>query len=214
MLRLRDPVCGMEIGWEEAVDHERVGPVVVYFCCRGCASWFRDQTRHVDPRAWLAEEAANLKPGMCCGRAPTDGRHGFVSKALHHQAVPRIGSRTVDDLESSVLHQWRGLLRLDQVSALHTRVLERALLLRCLARASDDLVEIDRRLAAEVARLRDSCELNPGHIEVELEALLCAFARALAGLDLGPAEGERVRHAFETGLQEARTWLRRRPGPA
>ena len=90
-MRFRDPVCGMEVRWEEAVDYEVVGPIVVYFCCSGCASRFReDPERHVDVHTWLGDEAVGGDAADCSGE-PLDLGAAGETCLLYTSPSPRDG---------------------------------------------------------------------------------------------------------------------------
>lgn len=206
-MKQRDPVCGMEIGWEEAVDHVVVGPVVMYFCCPGCARKFRDDpVAHVDVRAWLGEESPAVDPGACGGEPLGHDASGVARKSISHDAVPRIGRHTIDEVDALVVRRWRRLLGLNPTSALRARVLERALLLRAVAATEEELAYADRALAAEVVRLR-SRDPDPYRLHRELEAMGTAFEAVLADLEVGPTELVRVHERIASGLEESRTWV-------
>ncbi|NIP82368.1 MAG: hypothetical protein GWM90_25350 [Gemmatimonadetes bacterium] len=212
-MRVRDPVCGMEIRWEEAVDYALVGPVVVYFCCAGCASRFReDPARHVDATRWLSEQP-DPASSADCGTEPLDlaGDGTPAHRSLRRDAVPRLGDLTLDDFEALVARQWCRLLAPDSRQPLRTRVLERALLVCALTRPGEERRhELDRLLAAEVARLR-SKEMERDRVAEELRTLPDAFAAAVECVRLDPTHRRHLHSTLRQGVAEARAWIARRP---
>lgn len=211
-MRLRDPVCGMEIGWEEAVDYAVVGPVLVYFCCAGCARRFRDDpVGHVDVGAWLGEEAPVVDRHACDGEPREDGGPPErARKSISRAAVARIGRHTLDEVDALVVLRWQRLLGPSGGSALRARVLERALLLRAVAGTEEELAYADRALAAEVVRLR-SRDQDRNRIRRELDFLAFAFGAVLPDLEVGPAELAGIRQRIEGGLADIRTWVFAQP---
>ncbi len=212
-MRFRDPVCGMEIRWEEAVDYEVVGPVVVYFCCAGCATRFRqDPTRHVDVQAWV--EGGGARDTRRCGGDPLAlrPREPAARRSRTLAAEPRIGALTLDEVEALVTRHWRRLLG-DAQGRLRARTLERALLTFALTDDADRRKDIDRLLAAEVVRLRVR-EMDTERIENELSVLPQAFAAVLLDATVGPAETAELYEAVEKKLAEIRPWVSaRHAGP-
>lgn len=205
-MRFRDPVCGMEIRWEEAVDYQVLGPVVVYFCCPGCAARFReDPDRHVDVRAWMTGEPRG-GPTDCSG-APLhlQPEEATVRKSSTLAASPRIGGLTLDEIETLLARRWRSLLGDDQ-GRLRARTLERALLTYALVNDPDRRRDIDRLLAAEVARLR-ARDVDSDRIESELAVLPRAFADVLLGVSAGPLETAEVYETIESKFAEIRPWI-------
>jgi YHS domain-containing protein len=208
----RDPVCGMEIRWEEAVGYAVLGPVVVYFCCGGCATRFRqDPTRHVDVEAWLSDDNPATEGDGCDARPLPFQRESRAHRSLQRSAVPRLGRLTLDELEDLVQLHWRRRLGAGEPGALRTRVLERCLLLRAATGAIESRdPESDRFLAAEVARLRDRRH-ERRRIALELDALPAAFAAALLEAEMEGAEVARIRAVLEADLAEAVSWTFGRP---
>lgn len=206
-MKLRDPVCGMEIGWEEAVDHVVVGPVVMYFCCAGCARKFRDDpVAHVDVQAWLGEDPPAVEPGACEGEPRGLDPAGLASRSISRRAVPRIGRHTIDEVDALVVRRWRPYLGTELPPTLRARVLERALLLRAVAGTGEEAAYAERALAAEVVRLRSRDRFCEG-LRQELDALSSAFEAVLLDLEVGPAELVRVHQRIAAGLQESRAWV-------
>lgn len=212
-MRFRDPVCGMEIRWEEAVDYEVVGPVVVYFCCQGCATRFReDPGQHVDVHAWV--EGGVKEDAHHCGGEPLGlrSRESTARRTRTLATEPRIGALTLDEIEALITRQWRRLLG-DDHGRLRARTLERALLTFALTGDADRRKDIDRLLAAEVARLRTR-EMDTERIEAELALLPRAFAAVLLDATIGPAETAELYEAVEKKLTEIRPWVSaRHEGP-
>ncbi len=204
-MRYRDPVCGMEIRWEEAVDYEVLGPAVVYFCCAGCAARFReDPARHVDVGAWLNGEAG--QGGADCGGEPLElGASEAARKNRSRVGGPRIGDLTLDELEAVVTRRWRRLIG-DERGLLRTRTLARGLLTHALADEPARCRDIDRLLAAEVARLR-SRDMDRARIAEELAVLPRAFAGVLLDASTGPTEMANLYQAVEDKLKEIRPWV-------
>jgi hypothetical protein len=201
----------MEIGWEEAVDYTVVGPVLVYFCCTGCAHKFRDDpVGHVDVGAWLGEEPPVVDQHACDGESREVGPPERARKSISRAAVPRIGRHTIDEVDALVVRRWQRLLGPDGGSTLRARVVERALLLRAVARTEEDLAYADRAMAAEVVRLR-SRDPDRNRIRRELDELANAFGAVLVELEVDPAELVRVQQRIATGLDESRTWVLARP---
>ncbi len=211
-MRLRDPVCGMEIGWEEAVDYEVVGPVLMYFCCTGCARRFRDDpVGHVDVGTWLGEEPPVVDRHACDGEPREEvGPPERARKSISRAAVARMGRHTIDEVDALVVLRWQRLLGPSGGSALRARVLERALLLRAVAGTEEELAYADRALAAEVVRLR-SRDPDRNRIRRELDSLASAFGAVLPDLEVGPAELAGVRQRIARGLADIRTWVFLRP---
>lgn len=207
-MRFRDPVCGMEIRWEEAVDYEVVGPVVVYFCCAGCASRFReDPERHVDVRTWLGDEAVGGRERGCEGEPLDLSAAGETARKCRMlSSTPGIGGLTLDEVEALVARRWRHLLGHEDEGRLRARTLERALLSYGLARDPGRRHDIDRLLAAEVARLRSS-RFDGDRIEWELAALPRAFAEVLLDRSVGPVETAAIYQIIEAKLAELRPWV-------
>ena len=206
-MKLRDPVCGMEIGWEEAVDHVVVGPVVMYFCCAGCARKFRnDPVAHVDVRAGLGDEPPVVEPGACGGEPRGLDAAGVARKSISCGAVPRIGRHTIDEVDALVVRRWRRLLGPERTPTLRARVLERALLLRAVAGTEEELAYAERALAAEVVRLRSRDPDREG-LRRELDALSSAFETVLLDLEVGPDELARAHERIASGLAESRRWV-------
>lgn len=217
-MRFRDPVCGMEIRWEEAVDYEVVGPVVVYFCCTGCATRFReDPTQHVDVHAWVAE-GVRTKTDRCGGEPlALRPQESTARRSRTRATAPRVGALTLDELEALVMGHWRRLLG-DDHGRLRARTIERALLTFALTDDGERRRDIDRLLAAEVARLRTR-EIDTERIAAELAVLPRAFAAVLLDVTVGPAETAELYVAVEKKLAEIRPWVSARhesawkPGP-
>lgn len=211
-VRFKDPVCGMEIRWEEAVSYAVVGPVVVYFCCHGCASRFHeDPTRHVDVDGWLTDAPTSDDVDCATRPLPLAGGDGPVRRSLRLGAVPKVGRITLDELESLIEIRWRQLLG-STGGPLRTRVLERALLV-CAFTGPDEerRHDIDRMLAAEVVRLR-SRQMDRDRVEEELQLLPEAFADALAEANVDPTEARRLERVLQDRIAEVRVWIFTRPG--
>lgn len=205
-MRFRDPVCGMEIRWEEAVDYEVVGPVIVYFCCTGCATRFReDPAQHVDVHAWV--EGGDRAVTGACGGEPLalQPQESSARRSRTLATAPRVGALTLDEGEALVARHWRRLLGDDQ-GQLRTRTLERALLTFAITGDAHRRKDIDRLLAAEVARLRTR-EVDTERIEAELALLPRAFAAVLMDVTVGPAETAELYEAIEMKLAEIRPWV-------
>lgn len=205
-MRYRDPVCGMEIRWEEAVDYEVIPPVVVYFCCAGCAARFReDPERHVDVRAWVAGEG-DPADGTCGGEPLPLAPDEATARGSRTLATAlRVGDLTLDELEALIVRHWDRLLGAEP-DRLRTRTLERALLTYALAEDPDRRRDIDRLLAAEVARLR-ARTVDRDRIEEELALLPRAFAAVLLDVSVGPARTARLYEAVEAKLEKIRPWV-------
>lgn len=212
-MRFRDPVCGMEIRWEEAVGYAVVGPLVVYFCCPGCASRFRqDPSRHVNVERWLSEDPPPIEAAGCDGN-PLDLAGGDVvaHRSLSTTSVPTIGRLSLDDFEALVVRRWRHHLGRGGGQTLQGRVLERALLVSAMADGGQDHGhEVDRMLAAEVVRLR-SKELERDRIDEELRALPAALAEALRVAQLEPDRRQRLLNSLQRGVDEVRDWIDQSP---
>lgn len=210
-MRFRDPVCGMEIRWEEAVDYEVVGPLVVYFCCTGCATRFReDPAQHVDVHAWVADEVrthgAHAKSDRCDGEPlALRPQEPTARRSRTRATAPRVGTLTLDELEALVVGHWRRLLG-DDHGRLRARTLERALLTFALTDDDERRRDTDRLLAAEVARLR-AREVDTERIAAELAVLPKAFAAVLLDATVGPAATAKLYEAVETKLAEIRPWV-------
>lgn len=205
-MRYRDPVCGMEIRWEEAVDYEVIGPVVAYFCCAGCASRFReDPDRHVDVRAWMAGEG--LPTDSDCGGDPLPlaPEEATARRTRTLATAPRVGDLTLDEVEALVVRNWHRLLG-GQPDRLRTRTLERALLTFALTNDQKRRLDLDRLLAAEVARLRVRA-VDRDRIEQELAHLPGAFAVVLLNASVGPAETASLYDAVNAKLDRIRPWI-------
>lgn len=212
-MRYRDPVCGMEIRWEEAVDYEVLGPVIVYFCCAGCAARFReDPSRHVDVRAWVSG-GADVSEAHCSGEPlPLAPEEATARGSRTRATAPRIGGLTLDEVEALIVRHWRRLLG-GGPGRLRTRTLERALLTFGLATDPDRRRDIDRLLAAEVARLRVR-DLDSDRIAQELALLPRAFAAVLLDGSIGPVEAVRLYEAIGDKLELIRPWVFSRHGAA
>ncbi|MFO7892811.1 MAG: hypothetical protein R6U63_03665 [Longimicrobiales bacterium] len=212
-MRFRDPVCGMEIRWEEAVNYEVVGPVVVYFCCTGCATRFReDPAQHVDVHAWV--EGGSRAETAPCGGEPLalQPQESSARRSRTLATAPQVGMLTLDEVEALVARHWRRLLDDDQ-GWLRTRTLERALLTFGLTGDGDRRKETDRLLAAEVARLRRR-EIDTERIEAELALLPRALATVLLDVTVGPTETAEFYETIEMKLAEIRPWVSaRHAGP-
>lgn len=210
-MRFRDPVCGMEIRWEEAVDYAVVGPLVVYFCCPGCARRFRqDPARHVAVEEWLSD-APPPPGGSGCARDPRSlaGGDGQSHRSLRAGAVPAVAGVTLDELEALVVRRWQRILGTHERETMRSRVLERALLLRAIT--DEDLErehQLDRMVAAEVARLR-SLELERERIASELEALPDAYVAALRDVTPCEADVAGLAAALRGAVSDVRGWIAR-----
>ncbi len=188
--------------------------MVVYFYCAGCASRFReDPARHVDVHAWVAGGRPG-RPHPCGGEPlalPPGEPTARGSRTLATE--PRVGALTLDELEALITRHWRRLLG-DEQGALRARTLGRALLTFALADDPSQRRDIDRLLAAEVARLR----LRPvdrERLERELARLPQAFAAVLLEVSVGPAEAASIYTSIEKKLAEIRPWVfhgHERPG--
>lgn len=75
-MRLRCPVCGMSILWEEAWCSRTCGGSTHYFCCRGCAELF-------DERSVRLPAASG-----------------------HRARFPQVGALTLDEFEAALWDAW------------------------------------------------------------------------------------------------------------
>lgn len=201
-MRIRDPVCGMVLEWEEAVDYVIADERVFYFCCPACAARFRES------RAGRRKLQA---PGTCDGppphRLPMDAPASLESVSAG--AVPRVAGQSLDDFEAALFHAWQRRLPGDYRTRPECRTLERALILQTLVPSDPEGRHRSEVLtAAEIARLRTP-RLERNRVQAELRAIPGAFEEALRDATLSQAQVDACIRNVRMLVQDLEFWLRR-----
>lgn len=200
-MRIRDPVCGMVLEWEEAVDYVVADERVFYFCCPACAVRFRES---------LAGTRRLQAPGACDGPPP----HRLPVQAPAPQesvsagAVPQVAGQSLDDFEAALFRAWQRRLPRDYRTRPECRTLERALILQTLV--PSDPAERHRSevlTAAEIARLRTP-RLERNRVQTELCAIPGAFEEALRDVALSQAQVSACIRKVRMLVQDLEFWLR------
>lgn len=208
-MQIRDPVCGMAIGWEEATDYVVEGGHVYYFCCPGCAGRFRQDRTHYRGLPGPGESRtplASCPPPASPRTWVLPGSRGHGLTAVPVASLPRVGPVTLDQLERLVVQEWRRRLGSDGVRRLQARILERGLLSLAVA-TPDDHHDIEVALAAEVARLR-APGLEGQRVMTELLALPEAICAALERVGVDRPRAAAMMRSIRTSVNEVTEWLR------
>lgn len=201
-MRIRDPVCGMVLEWEEAVEHVVVDDQAFYFCCPECADRFRDGL--TNGRAPQPPDAADMPTRLSVARETAS------SGSVRADAVPRVADRNLDDFESALFRAWRRRLPRDCRARPESRTLERALIIQTLAPCNPERRRRSEVLtAAEIARLRDP-RIDRNRIRVELRVLPEALAETLLEAGLSAAQTSACVRKARAFLDDIEHWL----GPA
>jgi YHS domain-containing protein len=201
-MRIRDPVCGMVLEWEEAVEYVVVDERVFYFCCPACAVRFRES---------LAGKRKPEAPEACDGPPP----HGLPAdvpaslESVSAGAVPRVAGQSLDDFEAAVFRAWQRRLPRDYRARPECRTLERALILQSLLPSDPERRRRSEVLtAAEIARLRTP-RLEQNRVHAELRAIPGAFEEALRDAALSQVQVRACMRKVRMLVQDLEFWLRR-----
>ncbi|MEJ2678545.1 MAG: hypothetical protein P8174_05635 [Gemmatimonadota bacterium] len=201
-MRIRDPVCGMVLEWEEAVEHVVVDERVFYFCCPACAVRFREG---------LAKKRTPEAPEACDGapphRLPVDVP--AWQESVSAGAVPQVAGQSLDDFEAALFRAWQRRLPQDYRARPECRTLLRALILQSLVPSDPERRHrSDVLTAAEIARLRTP-RLERNRVHTELRAVPAAFEEALRDAALSQVQVSACMRKVRMLVQDLEFWLRR-----
>ncbi|MEJ2215301.1 MAG: YHS domain-containing protein [Gemmatimonadota bacterium] len=198
-MRIRDPVCGMVLEWEEAVEYVVVDEQVFYFCCPACAQRFRDSPQ--DTRKPEPPDACNMP------RRPLASPMTGSPRSVPVDAVPWIADRNLDEFEAALFRAWRRRLPQDSRARPECRTLERALLIQTLAPGNPERHRRSEVLtAAEIARLR-APRIDGNRIRAELRVLPEALEEALLETGLSTAQVSTCVQKARTFIEDVEHWL-------
>jgi len=198
-MRIRDPVCGMALEWEEAADCVVVDDRAFYFCCPACADRFRDS---------LGNGREPEPPDTC--DMPTRlsvVRETGSLESVRAEAVPRVADRSLDNFEAALFRAWRARLPRDFRARPECRTLERALIVQTLAPSGPERRRRSEVLtAAEIARLRDP-RIDRNRIRAELHVLPEALEETLLKAGLSTTQTSACVRRATAFIEDIEHWL-------
>ncbi len=200
-MRIRDPVCGMVLEWEEAVEHVVIDDQAFYFCCPECADRFRDS---------LTNGRAPEPPDACdMPTRHTVARETASLESVRADAVPRVADGNLDDFEAALFRAWRRRLPPDCRARPECRTLERALVIQTLAPCNPERRRRSEVLtAAEIARLRDP-RIDRNQLRVELHVLPEALEETLLEAGLSTVQTSACVDKARAFVEDVEHWLGR-----